>query len=440
MPAPRARHIPQLLDIHAEDLAFLWGQRRAALDSPEETLRSFAQLAERIEAHIQGLLIAPAGDLARRLEAALAGGDRDDVFAAAIACARCDDAATQHLVVTEFSRASANALLGLRDALGQAPARRVADELRNALAHAKPAVAAAAAVALANLKLLVPDAPGLGRLLLDDEAAVATQAWAAAWRADWHAATAASASAPATGATRPYREALARPEAAVRHEAWAAVAWSGPAGAPQALAALRRAGAGVKNAYEADNASSANSSNSGNNAGAHAPDEVALHWLCVLGTADDTKTLGAATMALPTADQRCAALARYGHPAALPALVRWMEGDDALAAHAAGTAFTRITGCAIEGERKTLPVPDDADEIDREMAPLVWMPDAAKARRLLGEHNAQWNAATRWCAGRRVDVPFGPDDLAPLDLQARWDVAARAASAGRPVCAPPPIV
>lgn len=415
MPTPRARHIPQLLDIHAEDLAFLWGQRRAALDSPEHSLRDIAQLNERIEAHIQGLLVAPVGALGPRLEATIARGDRDEVFASAIAALRCDDAAATRLVVTEFSRAGGPALLGLRDAMGQAPAKRVADELRNALAHAKPAVAAAAAVALANLKLLAPDAAGLGRLLVDEDPAVCAQGWAAAWRADRHAA-AATATATASSGTRadrparPYREALARPEPSIRHEAWASAAWSGLA---QVLTPLRRAVA--------------------------EGDEVALHWLCVLGTPEDTKTLGAATMAVPSAAQRCAALARFGHPAALQTLLRWMEGDDVVAAHAAGEAFTRITGAEIQGDRRTLPVPDDADEIDREMAPLVWMPDVAKARRLLDEHGARWNAASRWCAGRRMDIPLSPDEVSTLDLQARWDAAARAALAGRPICAPPPI-
>lgn len=405
MVQPRARHIPQLLDVHAEDLAFLWGQRRAALDSPEQTLRDIAQLNERIEAHLQGLLIAPAAELAKRLEAALGGGDRDEVFAPAFAALRCEDAATARQVITEFSRASGPALLGLRDALGQAPAARVADELRNALAYAKPTVAAAAAVALASQKLLTPDASGLARLLLDEDATVCAQAWAAAWRADRQAP-------PGThAAPRPYREALARTETVVRHEAWASAAWSGLA---QAIAPLRRAAADG--------------------------DEAALQWLCVLGTPDDSKALGAAAMALPSPERRCAALARYGHPAVLPTLLRWMEGEDAVTAHAAGLAFTRITGAEIQGERRTLPVPDDADEIDREMAPLVWMPDIAKARRLLEEHGAQWGAATRWCAGRRMDMDFAADDLTALDLQARWDVAARAALAGRPVSAPRPIV
>lgn len=410
MPTPRARHIPQLLDIHAEDLAYLWSQRREALHSAEQTLRDFAALSERIDAHVQGLLVAPPDALVARLQAALASAERDEVFAAAVAALRCDEAGATSQVIAEFSRAAGPALLGLRDALGQAGSAGVVDELRNALANAKPAVAAAAAVALANHKRLASDAPGLERLLLDGDAAVCAQAWAAAWRADRHAA-AAQAATRAASAPRPYREVLARPEAAIRHEAWASAAWSGLA---QAIAALRK--------------------------GAAEGDTVAVHWLTVLGSAEDIKTIGGAAMALPAPQPRCAALARFGHPAVLPTLVRWMEGDDAMQAHAAGAAFMRVTGTEIHGERRTLPVPDDADEIDREMAPLVWMPDAAKARRLLEEHGQKWNAGTRWCAGRCMDGPLSAEDLAPLDLQARWDAAARAAFAGRPISAPPPIV
>ena len=48
MPAARARIIPDLLRIHADDLAFQWGQRRAALSSRKHTLREYAEINERI--------------------------------------------------------------------------------------------------------------------------------------------------------------------------------------------------------------------------------------------------------------------------------------------------------------------------------------------------------------------------------------------------------
>ena len=59
MAAVPARYIPELLEIHAEQLEYLWGQRRTALTSPEYTLRDFVDLNGRIEAHVQGLLAVP---------------------------------------------------------------------------------------------------------------------------------------------------------------------------------------------------------------------------------------------------------------------------------------------------------------------------------------------------------------------------------------------
>jgi hypothetical protein len=124
---------------------------------------------------------------------------------------------------------------------------------------------------------------------------------------------------------------------------------------------------------------------------------------------------------------------------ALNALVRWMDDADVAQAAAAGEAFSRITGIDIRGERRTLPVPDDADEFEREMAPDVWLPDAGKARMLVERHGSEWAAGLRWCNGLRLDVELTRDMLAQLDLEARWDAAARAALARRPISAPAPI-
>jgi len=124
---------------------------------------------------------------------------------------------------------------------------------------------------------------------------------------------------------------------------------------------------------------------------------------------------------------------------ALNALVRWMKGEDVAQAAAAGEAFTRITGIDIRGERRTLPVADDADEFEREMAPDVWMPDAEKARALVERRGAEWASGQRWCNGIRLDGELSRETLVQLDLEARWDAAARAALAGRPISAPAPI-
>jgi uncharacterized protein (TIGR02270 family) len=398
----RWRYIPELLDRHAEDLAFLAGQRRDALHSPRHTLREFGELNERIEAHLQGLLIAPAPELLKRLGPQLHGDDRDEAFAAAYALLRRAEPPTQRAVLAAFGQAGGASLLGLRDALSLAPIDAHQHELLTLAERAPPPVAAAAAVVLANHRQLDGALPRLQALLVDEDASVCRAAWLAALHAD------ARAGAPAH--KRPYQHALGHAAPAVRHAAWAAAAWTGQA---QALPLLRHVAAG--------------------------DDPVALHWLAVLGGIEDVPTVQRAALRLDDAQARCTLLSRFGHPSALNALVRWMGESDVALAAASGEAFTRITGIDVRGERRALPVPDDADEFEREMAPLVWLPDAQKARALVSERGAEWVAGPRWCNGLRVDGALPADALPPFDLQARWDIGARAALAGRPACSPPPI-
>jgi len=50
--------IPEIIDQHAEEAAFLWGLRRTAVAAPHYNLQDLADLDERVEAHIDGLRIA----------------------------------------------------------------------------------------------------------------------------------------------------------------------------------------------------------------------------------------------------------------------------------------------------------------------------------------------------------------------------------------------
>lgn len=402
MAVARARHIADLLQVHAEDLAFVWSQRREALVSRKHTPREFGELNERIEAHVQGLLVAEPTTLVSLMQPQLAAPDRDDAFAAAYALLRLAEPSSAHAVVVEFSRATGATLAGLRDALGCAPHALFAAEMLSALDQAKPITAVSAAVVLANHRLLDCQSPRLALLLEDADPWVCELAWRAAAVAD----ATTSQAAP----KRPFKHALAHAAPAVRSAGWVAVAWSGQARAMPLLRQL--AGEG---------------------------DPVALHWLAVLGSDEDAPLLQKAALAMADPAARCALLARFGHPSALNALLRWMDPADVPLAAAAGGAFTRITGADIRGQRTTLPVPDDADEFTREMAPDVWLPDAVKAKALLDRHGAAWAAGRRWCNGVRVDGEVDRELLKQMDFEARWDIAARAAINGRPVSAPPPI-
>ena len=402
MTVARARHIADLLQVHAEDLAFVWSQRREALASRKHTPREFGELNERIEAHVQGLLVAAPATLITLMQAQLATPDRDDAFAAAYGLLRLAEPESTHAVVVEFSRAAGPALAGLRDALSVAPHALFATEIQSALDQAKPITAVSAAVVLANHRLLDSHSARLAVLLEDPDPSV--REWA------WRAAAVADAAAKQGSPKRQYKHALAHAAPAVRSAGWAAVAWSGQA---RAMPLLRQ--------FAAEG------------------DVVALQWLSVLGHDEDAPLLqkGALAMADPAA--RCALLARFGHPSALNALLRWMDPVDVPLAAAAGDAFTRITGADIRGRRSTLPVPDDADEFSREMAPDVWLPDAAKAKALMDRHGAAWAGGHRWCNGVQVDGEVDRELLKQMDFEARWDVAARAAMSGRPVSAPAPI-
>ena len=45
-PAPRLHYIPELLEIHADELAYLWGQRRAALFDARVAVRLLQLLVQ----------------------------------------------------------------------------------------------------------------------------------------------------------------------------------------------------------------------------------------------------------------------------------------------------------------------------------------------------------------------------------------------------------
>lgn len=403
MPAPRARYIADLLQVHAEDLAHLWGQRRAALFSPRQTLREFTDLNERIEAHTQGLLVAPPEDLRALLQPGLAAPDRDDAFAAAYALLRAADHSSTRAVMIEFSRASGESLAGLRDALGFAPPAAFAAEVQSAFEQAKPLTAASAAVVLANHRQLDRDSLRLSRLIEDDDPLVCELAWRATAAADG--------TGRRNAEERPYDRGTQHAAPGVRDAAWGAMTW---AGSTDTLPRLREVAA--------------------------SGDAVAIRWLAVLGQLEDVPRLKEAVLATDDPRARCALLARFGHPMALNALLRWMEDDDIALASFAGEAFTRLTGHDIRGERRRMPVPDDADDFEREMAPDVWLPDVTKARALLDRHGGAWAQGQRWCNGLRVDGELPRDALAGLDFEARWDVAARAAVAGRHLSKPAPIL
>lgn len=403
MNAPRAVFIPELFETHVEELTYLGAQRRAAWTSPRHTVRSFADLQARLDAHLQGTQVVQPAYLLAQLQPRLVSADRDEACASAWALLASGQEPAVRAVLEAFAQAAGDTLYGLRDALGLVPMGPLAlAALNAALLHAQPATAVAAAVVLANHRQLDATHGRLPALLADDDALV--QAWA--WRAAHLADVLAAGGAP----PRPVKAGVTHAHAWVRDAAWQAAAWSAFA---QTLPGLRQM--------------------------VQRGDEVAIQWLAILGQADDVPVIQQWALAQTDPTLRCGVLARFGHPSALPALVRWMADGDVSLAVAARRAFTRITGVDVRGQRGRLPVPDGADDFAREMAPDVWLPDVARAHDVLVQRQGQWSQGIRWCAGRSL-ASLPPEVLPELDLQTRWDQLARAALAGAPVGLPRPIV
>ena len=403
MTRARTRYIPELQHVHADDLTFLWGQRRVSLASRKHTLREYGEINERIEAHVQGLAIAPLSALHERMQSLLASEERDEVCTGAFALLRLDGQAALRLILGAFSQATGHTLAGFRDALSLASHDALSAEMGIALERGSPMIAASAAVVLANHRLLESKFTRLPELLRDPDPEVCSLAWRAVSMADLGGVS-------APDYERPYARALEHGAPVVRHAGWAAAAWSSQT---WTLPTLRQFAA--------------------------VDDPVALHWLAVLGDESDATLLQQGALRRKDARTRCELLARFGHPSALNALVRWMGEGDVVLGVDARIAFERITGCEVRGERAQVPLPDTAEEFDREIAPLVWMPDAEKARRLVMEHEARWFEHPRWCQGTPLPHCVESGALAAMDMESRWDAAARAALGRHPVSAPCPI-
>lgn len=391
----RHRFIPERIVVHAEELAYLWQRRRASIRSPDITLPDFTYLQERIEAHLQGLLVAGA-ELAPMLDGFLHGSQRDEAFAAAWALLRSEQPDNARKVLEAFAAARGPVLDGFADALVTAPATHTAPTLQAALAHGSPAHAAAAALALGCHRQLDARSPRLASLLLDASPAVAPSAWRALLALD----------SQSGGVPLPFAAALREPSPALRQAVLDVAVWRGE---PWVLDRVRQLAAGG--------------------------DETGLGWYAALCPADEQDAALALFAGRP-APQRTALAARLGRPGAIRAVFDWMADPDPVLAAAAAEAWERLTGLSVEGERKALPAAS-ADPLEQDFPTVVFLPDLAKARHHLATYGERWLAGGCWCRGFDLQTTMTSEAQHRIGLQARWDFAARAAQAGRWLLVPP---
>lgn len=394
----RKRTIPELAVVHAEELAYLWQRRRLAVRSTSLTISGFAELNDRIEAHLQGLLI-HGDELPAVLDGRLSADDRDEVFAQFWPLLRTHSPVFARRVLESFAQASGCRLAGITDALAMSSPLHTEATLRAALKHGSAAHAAAAAVVLASQRRLDPRDERLAKLLDDAEPWVSTQAWRAVMQVD-------DAAQPIP---RPYSSAIAHSDAGLRAAALEAGVWRAE---PWCGAVIRKL--------------------------ATAGDILGLEWLA----ATVTDAAEPALDALLNADEpkRCELLGRSGQVTSFERLLALMDSADAVVSAAAGEAWTRLNGLDVEGRRTTHPVADDASEVEREFAADLTLPDVTRARQQWVEHRDRWLQGSHWCRGHDIGNALSSAAQRSIDLQARWDFGARAALAGSRLIPPPPAI
>lgn len=148
MTPPKLAYIPELVEHHYEELQFLWGQRESALRSRQYTLPKFSALEQRIEAHVQGMLVAGV-DLIHIVEEGLTSEDSSTSFAAAYSLLRLENETATLGVIQAFSAAPSKQMYGLGQALSHAQLEQILPAIPFLFFSSATATVAAAADVLA---------------------------------------------------------------------------------------------------------------------------------------------------------------------------------------------------------------------------------------------------------------------------------------------------
>lgn len=165
-----------LLEEHFDELQMLGELRRGAWEDPDYSSMDLFELDQRIEAHVDGLVLGKDASLPI-LEAGLAEGEWSVVFAAALAMLRINDSQTLLQVMETFQQAEGESLEGIRDALCLTPWTLIATPLLSVFQEGSPHVAVAAAEVAARHGRLNRLAPRLTELLSAPEPAIREAAW-----------------------------------------------------------------------------------------------------------------------------------------------------------------------------------------------------------------------------------------------------------------------
>ena len=386
---PRATYIPDILEEHLDEVAFLWGQRQVALYGPDYTVFQFLRLEWRIAAHGSGLLAV--GDSALPLlEDRLTHDDPLTVFAAAYALLQFGSPSAAGRVVEAFSVAEGDKLAGLEAAQSHAPQDGTAAKLEDVRRTASAPIALAAATAL-TFSAIPVTSDEIVPFLRHDEADVRRRAWRLIGYLG------------AAVGPKAYAAAMRDADTTVRRAALWAGAWCGEQGV---LTVCRGLAAEPK---------------------ADALEDLEL--LAILAGPEDLQLLKGLVANEALGPGRYRLAGAYGHPELMDLVLPGIANEDLPVALAAGAAFTKLTGLPIEsGRRVTLPPEGGGkpDEFEAEFLDEVLLPDSELAQRHWARVGAWLQRATRMQRGFDVGRPLSPDEFAALDMRSRWEMWLRA--------------
>jgi uncharacterized protein (TIGR02270 family) len=389
MTSTRITFIADILEEHAEELEFLWGQRRMAWRSPLYDLHSLSHLDERIEAHWEGLL-AVTEPAQAFLEKWFKGEDPTQVFLGAYGMIRVDPGKAGPLILDAMHQAEGPRLWALRQALRNGNIASIRSLLQQALTSSPAHIAAAVAEVLASHGMLEMTTEQFNRFAKHEQAPIRH----AAWR------TAARTKIPRK--PEQYETGLRDEDAGVRHVAMIAAAWGKHSGL---LDFCRKAG-----------------TQSG-------PERwPAMNFLAILAKpAESSRFLAWAKG--PEPDPHCLqALGALGHPTGMETILAAMQTKNPRIAVAAAAAFAKITGCVVDSEVRVSLPPEDGkqpDDFEKEFLDEAKLPDHKRAAEQWQKLKARFDAGSRWCRGFDLSKIASPEVLAQLDMESRMEAFMR---------------
>ncbi|MHC4546507.1 MAG: hypothetical protein ACYSYL_18670, partial [Planctomycetota bacterium] len=373
----------------------LWGQRQEALRSPEYTLPELRELEERIEAHVQGLLVGGENTIPF-IEEGLSQDDPQLAFAASYILLRLNIESTARQVMEAFLQAEGEQLDGIGQALCHGSIDMVIEQLKEALASGPAPVAVSAAEALAFHKKLDLKTPRLAEFPQDENANVRRAAWRLIMLGSTHGPLSPDISAQLSEAAMNDEDPTVKRQA-IYTAAWTRQQWL--------LEHCRK----LSNEPSPDNWD-------------------AILLLAILGKPSDLERILVIAKATELGPQRFLILGAFGHPNVVEILLQAMQSEDSLTAVAASEAFTKITGADIESDQTVQVPPEDGsepDEFEQEFLDEVTLPDPASARNHWQEVKDNFSSGTRWCRGSNLTQPAGKEVLDQLDLESRWQACLR---------------